>query len=167
MADQLVGLSHFYGGSGLTINTNAPGCCLNDILSIFIHPHTHNSIVIECRWHFFYTILKGEAVDIAAMIYMTIVFHFTTFISPIFITLFLSLGMILPYSMIFFSLCKVVLLFDFHTSFLIVLLRILLSPLTLLILLFHLDLFFTLLLLRLILISLIRCILFFYKFMDS
>lgn len=78
MADKLVKQCHTYGGSALTINKDALGHRLNDIMSVVIHPYTHRSTIIECKGYFICIILNGEIIDLIGMIYKTNISHSTS-----------------------------------------------------------------------------------------
>lgn len=78
MMEQLVGPSHTYGGGSLTINKDAPGFYLNDVISIVIFSHVYHHTISEHKGNFLYTILNGETVDLIGMIYKTIIFQYVS-----------------------------------------------------------------------------------------
>lgn len=74
MVNKLAGLDHTYNGSTLVVNKDAHNCCLINVISAIIHQHSHHHTIPPCIEHFLYAILSGETIDVASMIYRTIIF---------------------------------------------------------------------------------------------
>lgn len=74
----LAGPNHSYCGCAFSLNAIVLGRSVSDIVSTTIHHHTHLTLVTTFCSHFLCAIHNGETIDLAGMIYRTIIYHYTT-----------------------------------------------------------------------------------------